>query len=120
MGQFKKEICFLQEAKLSLLPMKDCAKFKKSLKVDIRKEMCAGHKIFRRIDAYRRLSSKSRKKRKIFKRLPKSARKRDYEVRYGRTDSCAGDSGAMLPDIVEKKFSSIKHKIIKNLFKKIL
>ena len=63
--------------------------------------MCAGHKIFRRIDAYRRSrsKSKSRKKRKIFKRLPKSARKRDYEVRYGRTDSCAGDSGAMLPDI---------------------
>ena len=84
--------------------MKDCAKFKKSLKVDIRKEMCAGHKIFRRIDAYRRSrsKSKSRKKRKIFKRLPKSARKRDYEVRYGRTDSCAGDSGAMLPDIMEK------------------
>ena len=75
--------------------MKDCAKFKKSLKVDIRKEMCAGHKIFRRIDAYR-------KKGKIFKRLPKSARKRDYMVRYGRTDTCAGDSGAMLLDIVEK------------------
>ena len=101
-GHFKKEICFLQEAKLSLLPRKDCAKFKRSLKVDTSIEMCAGHKIFRRIDAYRRPSSKFRKKRKIFKRLPKSARKRDYEVRYGRTDSCAGDSGAMLPDIGEK------------------
>ena len=81
------------------MPRKDCAKFKNSLKVDTRIEMCAGYKIFRRIDAYRR---PFRKKRKIFKRLPKSARKRDYEVRYGRTDSCAGDSGAMLPDIVEK------------------
>ena len=95
-GHFKKEICFLQEAKLSLLPRKDCAKFKNSLKVDTRIEMCAGYKIFRKIDAYRR-------HRKTFKRLPKSARKRDYEVRYGRTDTCAGDSGAMLPDIVEKK-----------------
>ena len=102
----------LQEAELSLLPRKDCKKFKKTLKVDTRIEMCAGYKIFRKIDAYRR-------HRKTFKRLPKK-RKRDYEVRYGRTDSCAGDSGAMLPDIVEKKFSSIKHKIIKNLFQKIL
>ena len=98
--------------------MKDCAKFKKSLKVDIRKEMCAGHKIFRRIDAYRRLSSKSRKKRKIFKRLPKSARKRDYEVRYGRTDSCAGDSGAMLPDIVEKNSLQLSTKLSRIYFKK--
>ena len=81
------------------MPERHCAKFKKILKVNTTIEMCAGHKIFRRIDAYRR---PSRKKRKIFKRLPKSARKRDYEVRYGRTDSCAGDSGAMLPDIVGK------------------
>ena len=95
MGHFKKDICFLQEAKLSLLPRKDCAKFKKILKVDTSIEVCAGYRIFRKIDAYR-------KKGKIFKRLPKSARKRDYMVRYGRTDTCAGDSGAMLPDIVEK------------------
>ena len=76
------------------MPTKDCAKFKKVLKVDTRIEMCAGYKIFRKIDAYRRHG-------KTFKRLPKK-RKRDYEVRYGRTDTCAGDSGAMLPDIVEK------------------
>ena len=44
----------------------------------------------------------NRKTGKFFKRLPKSARKRDFEVRYGKTDSCAGDSGAMLPDIVGK------------------
>ena len=94
MGHFKKDICFLQEAKLSILPTKDCAKFKTSLNVDTRIEMCAGYKIFRKIDAYRR-------HRKTFKRLPKK-RKRDYEVRYGRTDTCAGDSGAMLLDIVEK------------------
>ena len=84
------------------MPERHCAKFKRSLKVDTRIEMCAGHKIFRRIDAYRRPSPKSRKKKKNFKRLPKSARKRDYMVRYGRTDTCAGDSGAMLLDIVEK------------------
>ena len=84
----------LQEAELSLLPRSDCVTFKKTLKVDTRIEMCAGYKIFRKIDAYRR-------HRKTFKRLPKK-RKRDYEVRYGRTDTCAGDSGAMLPDIVEK------------------
>ena len=42
--------------------------------------------------------SKSRSNGK-FKRI---YRKRNYEVRYGRTDSCAGDSGAMLPDIMEK------------------
>ena len=33
----------LQEAKLSLFPRSDCAKFKKTLKVDTRIEMCAGH-----------------------------------------------------------------------------
>ena len=48
--------------------------------------------------------SKSRSNGKIFKRLPNSYRK--YEVRYGRTDACAGDSGSMLPDIEGKKIEA--------------
>ena len=32
-----------------------------------------------------------RKRGIIYKRLPST--KRDYEVRYGKSDSCAGDSG---------------------------
>ena len=48
--------------------------------------------------------SKSRSNGK-FKRI---YRKRNYEVRYGRTDACAGDSGSMLPDIEGKES---KHKI---------
>ena len=44
----------------------------------------------------------NRKTGKSFKRLPKSARKRDLDVRFGKTDSCGGDSGGMLPDIVGK------------------
>ena len=52
--------------------------------------------------------SKSRSNGKIFKRILKGYRKRDYEVLYGRTDACAGDSGSMLPDVEGKKS---KHKI---------
>ena len=44
----------LQEAKLSLLPRRDCKKFKKTLKVDTRIEVCAGNRVIRNIDAYRR------------------------------------------------------------------
>ena len=32
--------------------MKECAKFKKIMKVDTRLDMCAGNRVIRRIDAY--------------------------------------------------------------------
>ena len=50
-------ICFLQEARLSLLPSKECGspRNRKTLKVNTRIEICAANKVFRRIDAYRRV-----------------------------------------------------------------
>ena len=100
----------LQEAELSLFPRSDCAKFKKTLKVDTRIEMCAGHKKFRKIDAYRRLPySQTRSNGKIFRRLRMRARKRDFDVRYDKAESCNWDSGTILPDIVGK--NSLKQTI---------
>ena len=91
----------LQEAELSLLPRSDCVTFKKTLKVDTRIEMCAGHKKFRKIDAYRRLPYyKTRSNGKIFRRLRMRTRKRDFDVRYDKAESCNWDSGTILPDIV--------------------
>ena len=50
--------CLLKETKLSMLPMKECAKFKKIMKVDTRLDMCAGNRVIRRIDAYQIVTSK--------------------------------------------------------------
>ena len=54
------------------------------------RELCAGNKIFRRIDGYKMLSSEK------FRRVPLRKRGRDNEVRWGEIDACQGDSGGPL------------------------
>ena len=74
--------------------MSECKRLDtKSLQIEKNREICAGHKVFRRIDKYRFMPKRRRKK---FRRMPISERKRDNEVRYGQSDSCTGDSGGPL------------------------
>ena len=47
------------------------------------REICAGRQIYRRIDAYRLMSKRNKK----FKRVPLRERHRDQEVRYGKPQS---------------------------------
>ena len=73
----------LMETKLSIVPSHTCHKLVKDALGSASREICAGHQIYRRIDAYRLLSRKNRK----FKRVPLRERHRDKEVRYGKLDS---------------------------------
>jgi secreted trypsin-like serine protease len=58
-------------------------------------ELCAGKRVYRRIDAYRRYRTKKKKHSK-FVRVPIKDRKIDKQTRYGGRDSCSGDSGGPL------------------------
>ena len=42
-----------KEAQLQIVPMKECQNYLKGLGVSQTRELCAGHKVFRRIDAYK-------------------------------------------------------------------
>ena len=65
---------------MSIIPSKTCMRLVKGVLGSASREICAGHQIYRRIDAYRLLSRKNRK----FKRVPLKERQRDKEVRYGK------------------------------------
>ena len=69
------------------------------------REICAANKYIRRIDAYIHYYGGKRKKPKAnkncpfcpkFRRVKNEKRVRDEEIRYGKTDSCSGDSGGPL------------------------
>ena len=75
-----------------------------------KKELCAGHKIYRRIDGYKyyKRASTPRKNRRCplcpkFKRVRLAKRFQEKEVKYGQTDSCTGDSGGPLWKWIGKK-----------------
>ena len=72
----------LLETRMSIIPSRICQRlFKGGAKgILAKREICAAKQIYRRIDAYRLLSRKNRK----FKRVPLKERKRDQEVRYGK------------------------------------
>jgi hypothetical protein len=42
----------LQEVRLDILPERECVKMGASMKVDTKKEICAGKQIYRRKDGY--------------------------------------------------------------------
>ena len=67
---------------MSIIPSRICQRlFKGGAKgILAKREICAAKQIYRRIDAYRLLSRKNRK----FKRVPLKERQRDQEVRYGK------------------------------------
>ena len=100
-----------QEAKLVLVPSEECKKIQhKNVKYVPKKELCAGNRFFRRIDAYRYYPKRSwpRASKKCpycpnFQRVKLTDRKRDNEVKYGLTDSCGGDSGGPLWKWIGKK-----------------
>ena len=75
-----------------------------------KKELCAGNRFFRRIDAYRYYPKRSRPRANKkcpycpkFQRVKLADRKEDTEVRYGLTDACGGDSGGPLWKWMGKK-----------------
>ena len=100
-----------QETKLELVPSKECRKNQlKKMKYVPKKELCAGNRFFRRIDAYRYYPGRSRPRANRicpycpnFQRVRLADRKEDKKVRYGLTDSCGGDSGGPLWKWIGKK-----------------
>ena len=66
------------------------------------REICAAHKYIRRIDAYiHTFRKKPRANRKCpycprFRQAKLANRVKDKKIRYGKTDSCIGDSGGPL------------------------
>ena len=100
-----------QEAKLVLIPSEECKKIQlKTLKYVPKKELCAGNRFYRRIDAYRYYPNSKRPKANKwcpycpkFQRVKLADRKEDAKVRYGLTDACGGDSGGPLWKWMGKK-----------------
>ena len=77
-----------------------------------KREICAANKYIRRIDAYIHYYGGKRKKPRAnkncpfcpkFRRVKSEKRVRDEEIRYGKTDSCSGDSGGPLWKWMGKK-----------------
>ena len=69
------------------------------------REMCAASRYIRRIDAYIHYYKGKRKKPRAnpkcpfcprFRRVKLDKRVKDKEIKYGKTDSCSGDSGGPL------------------------
>ena len=69
------------------------------------REICAANRYIRRIDAYIHYYRGRRKKPRAnpkcpfcprFRRVKLANRVKDKEIRYGKTDSCSGDSGGPL------------------------
>ena len=96
---------FSQEARLSLIPAKECKEYSEGLGFLPKREICAASRYTRRIDAYihyyRGKRKKPRANRKCpfcprFRRLKLANRVKDKEIKYGKTDSCSGDSGGPL------------------------
>ena len=96
---------FSQEARLSLVPAKECKKFTKDMGFLPKREICAASRYIRRIDAYIHYYRGKRKKPRAnakcpycprFRRVKLEKRVKDEEIRYGKTDSCSGDSGGPL------------------------
>ena len=80
--------------------------FSKGLIYSPNRELCAANAYRRRIDGYRYYPrhKKPIASRKCpfcpkFRRIKLADRKKDKEIRYGRTDSCGGDSGGPLLDL---------------------
>ena len=109
-----------QEVKLALVPSKECIKLQaKNMNYLPKKELCAGHKIARRIDAYKYYENhtKPKKNRECpycpeFERVKLSNRVWDKEIKYGQADSCTGDSGGPLwkwMNVNKKRKARIMH-----------
>ena len=103
---------FSQEARLSLIPAKECKEYSEGMGFLPKREICAASRYTRRIDAYihyyRGRRKKPRANRKCpfcprFRRLKLANRVKDKEIKYGKTDSCSGDSGGPLWKWMGKK-----------------
>ena len=88
-----------------MVPAKECKKITKGMGFLPNKEICAASKYIRRIDAYVHYYRGRRKKPRASQKCPYCPRFRqsklanrvkDKEIRYGKTDSCVGDSGGPL------------------------
>ena len=105
---------------MTLIPSKECAKLQaKEMDYLPTKELCAGNKFYRRIDAYKYYKNKRmpRSNRYCpycpeFQRVRLSNRIWDKEIKFGQTDSCMGDSGGPLwkwMKVKKKKKARIMH-----------
>ena len=74
------------------------------------RELCAANKYTRRIDGYRYYQKRKKPRASPkcpfcpkFRRIKLKYRKKDKEIKYGKIDSCSGDSGGPLWKWMGKK-----------------
>ena len=96
---------FSQEARLNLVPSKECKKFTKGMGFLPNREICAANKYIQRIDAYVHYYKRKRFKPRAnkncpycptFRRVKPANRLKDNEIRYRKTDFCSENSGGPL------------------------
>ena len=91
---------FSQDARLNLVPAKKCKQFTKGMGFLPNREICAASKYIRRSDAYihyyRSKKPRAHRKCPFCPRFRQANRVQDKKIRYGKTDSCVGDSGGPL------------------------
>ena len=81
----------IQESRLDLIPGNKCKTVTKDVGFLPRTELCAGKKYIQRIDTYTYNHQD-----KLFKRVQHKNQVNDTQIKYGKIDSCVGDSGGPL------------------------
>ena len=74
-----------------MIPGNKCNTFTKDIGFLPKRELCAGKKYIERIDAYTYNQQDA-----LFKRVKLKNQVNDTKIKYGKIDSCVGDSGGPL------------------------
>ena len=108
-GRFKLDQTF-QEAKLTLVPGKECKELVPGLEFRPDRDLCAAKKYVRYIDVYKYYPKRKKPSASWrcpfcpkFQRVRIPWENKDKEIRYGKVDSCSGDSGGPLWKWIGKK-----------------
>ena len=101
-GQFKLDQSF-QEARLVLVPGKECKKWLKKSGFLPGSELCAASRVIRLVARFKYYPKWKRIKPRASKKCPYCPKfrkirgtEKDKKIQYGKTDTCSGDSGGPL------------------------